>query len=559
MVFIKKVSNADAGDADHVGGNDWDKLDDYFNDSVDILTGEINSTLKVVGSKFAIRDVTDLTKEIISDVSAITTGTTRTITYPDSNIDLGAFPVANLTGVLADARMPNLTGDVTTVEGAVETTIGALKVTNGMLAGSIAASKLIGTDIVTVGTITTGTWQGTVIQGAETDIDVNELTDVTITAIASGELLKWNGSAFINNTLAEAGIAALADKLDVFAATTKAELETVISDVANFAEADGDVYTGVHDFGGASSFELPNSATPTVDAIGEVALDTTITDHTPLFRYFSGTEEMLVIAIPNDQLTATDGHVISYNATDNEFEMVAAGAADNLGDHTATEDLKMAGFNIANGGVIFLTEQAEADADVAGKGQIWVDLATPNKLFFTDDAGTDFRISSPTITFTDVIPCVLEVPEGTVAVPEMHALATQVSKISGFLMPTATDSTINFKFVCPEDLAATPGLVIRVMTLTLSANTTDAVNLTLNMRYTGDAENMDQAFDQTVVATNYNVSDTIESYDTHDITPTNSPTAGELVTGQLFRDISADAVGDVMIVGISAHIDRKMS
>ena len=35
---------------------------------------------------------------------------------------------------------------------------------------------------------------------------LNDITNVTITSIASGELLKWNGSAWINNTLAEAGI-----------------------------------------------------------------------------------------------------------------------------------------------------------------------------------------------------------------------------------------------------------------------------------------------------------------------------------------------------------------
>lgn len=39
-------------------------------------------------------------------------------------------------------------------------TITSNYVTNGMLAGSIAASKLIGTDIATVGTITSGKWQG---------------------------------------------------------------------------------------------------------------------------------------------------------------------------------------------------------------------------------------------------------------------------------------------------------------------------------------------------------------------------------------------------------------
>ncbi len=165
------------------------------------------------------------------------------------------------------------------------------------------------------------------------------------------------------------------------------------------------------------------------------------------------------------------------------------------------------------------------------------------------------------ITFTDVIPCVLEVPQGTDAFPDVHALATQGSKITGIVMPTATDSTINFKFICPQDLAATPGLIIRVMTLTLSANTTDAVNLTLSQRFIGDTENADQAFvtNDGVAAANYNVADTIESYDVHDMTPVNSPVAGDLCTGQIFRDISADAAGDVIIIGISAHIDRVMS
>lgn len=50
------------------------------------------------------------------------------------------------------------------------------------------------------------------------------------------------------------------------------------------------------------------------------------------------------------------------------------------------------GNDLNNLGVIFLTEQASAEADVAGKGQIWVKTATPNELYFTDDAGTDARV-----------------------------------------------------------------------------------------------------------------------------------------------------------------------
>ena len=55
-----------------------------------------------------------------------------------------------------------LSGDITMNASGV-TAIGAGKVTNSMLAGSIAASKLIGTDIATVGTITSGVWNGTTI------------------------------------------------------------------------------------------------------------------------------------------------------------------------------------------------------------------------------------------------------------------------------------------------------------------------------------------------------------------------------------------------------------
>ena len=61
-------------------------------------------------------------------------------------------------------------------------------------------------------------------------------------------------------------------------------------------------------------------------------------------------------------------------------------------------ELDMGGNNIINGGTVFLTEQADADADVAGKGQLWVNTATPNEMYFTDDAGTDFQLASKTGT-----------------------------------------------------------------------------------------------------------------------------------------------------------------
>lgn len=50
------------------------------------------------------------------------------------------------------------------------------------------------------------------------------------------------------------------------------------------------------------------------------------------------------------------------------------------------------GQDLTNLGVLFLTEQAAAEADVEAKGQIWVLTATPNTLWFTDDTGTDTQL-----------------------------------------------------------------------------------------------------------------------------------------------------------------------
>ena len=85
----------------------------------------------------------------------------------------------------------------------------------------------------------------------------------------------------------------------------------------------GDVGTGVYDFGGATSFEIPNGAAPTVDAAGEIAIDTTITDYTGMIKYHDGTEELTVLALPTANLSTTDGDVIKYNAAANELVMAA--------------------------------------------------------------------------------------------------------------------------------------------------------------------------------------------------------------------------------------------
>jgi hypothetical protein len=107
----------------------------------------------------------------------------------------------NATGTLAAARFPALTGDVTTSAGSLATAIGSGKVTNAMLAGSIAASKLVGTDIATVGTVTSGTWNAAVVGAAYGG------TGVDGHLAGNGKLLIGNGSGYtLANLTAGAGV-----------------------------------------------------------------------------------------------------------------------------------------------------------------------------------------------------------------------------------------------------------------------------------------------------------------------------------------------------------------
>jgi hypothetical protein len=93
---------------------------------------------------------------------------------------------------------------------------GALTITHnaGSLSGAQANILLSGDEnhTTTAGDILTfvlhdsTTWQE-IARNSGTISAIADVGDVTISGIASGEILKWNGSAWINQTLAETGIA----------------------------------------------------------------------------------------------------------------------------------------------------------------------------------------------------------------------------------------------------------------------------------------------------------------------------------------------------------------
>lgn len=110
--------------------------------------------------------------------------------------------------------------------------------------------------------------------------------------------------------------------------------------------------------GTVSSFTVTNQNTipfgtaPTIDADGEIAMDTDIWDNggTPrgTMILFDGNETAAVVATLTSD-TPSNGQVPKWNTGGTitwENDNTSAGGGDNLGNHTATETLKMAGFEI---------------------------------------------------------------------------------------------------------------------------------------------------------------------------------------------------------------------
>ena len=129
----------------------------------------------------------------------------------------------------------------------------------------------------------------------------------------------------------------------------------------------------------------------------------------------SGTETLTNKTLTSPTFTApvlgtpSSGTIDADNVTISNLAIGAEVSA------TLTADIEMAGYNLQNGGVIFLAEQAAADADAAGEGQIWVKTATPNQLWFTDDTGTDFQVASKTGTHSATEALIIAASDETTA------------------------------------------------------------------------------------------------------------------------------------------------
>lgn len=260
-----------------------------------------------------------------------------------------------------------------------------------------------------------------------------DLSDVVQTTPADNEVLAYdNGSGnWINQTPAEAGLAeashnhATSDitsgtlahergglEADVSAYSglvaisggataevdSKAELEAQIGS-PDLALASGDVYSGTHDFGGATSLEVPNGTNPTVSSAGHLALDTdgdgsTVT--TAVLKAHNGTGSVNIFGTTN--YPSSDNDVMAFDSATNSVTWQAqSGAGGGISNVVEDTTPQLGGALDANGNDIQFDDATGIDDD-SGNELIIFQKATSavNQI----DIGNAATGSHPTITAT---------------------------------------------------------------------------------------------------------------------------------------------------------------
>lgn len=191
----------------------------------------------------------------------------------------------------------------------------------------------------------------------------------------------------------------------------------------------------VIDFGDATSLEIPNSATPSVTVDGQLALDTTITDHKGLLKYYSG-EEMVIPALPIANLISTDAYVVTYDAATDSFQMAAGGGGGGGGLDAYTTTATAAGtttLTVSSNYQQYFTGTTTQTvtmpvASTLVLGQSFRIVNSSTGIVTVQSSGANTVIAMPTLTEC-IITCILT--SGTDAASWHYQLQTISSTVTG--------------------------------------------------------------------------------------------------------------------------------
>jgi len=211
--------------------------------------------------------------------------------------------------------------------------------------------------------------------------NLSDLEDVTLSGIAAGEILKWSGSAFVNNTLAEADIQAASD--------TTGDARSAIS----VTDAGGDGSLAYNSTTGVITYTGPSQA----ESLAHISGGTGVT--------ISGAG---VIAV--GQAVGTTSNVTFNKVTTNLIEggsvitIDPAGLGDNTGEVIIAGDLTVQGTttsvnsNEVNIGDSIILLNSDETGTPSQNGGIEIERGTSaNKSFVWNEADDAWDLSNETL------------------------------------------------------------------------------------------------------------------------------------------------------------------